>query len=97
MNNILRNSKKKYILAWAALGVVFPVTIVLIGPFGDKFPDFVFAPMIPLMFLAYVLARVGLPTVAVSTLVVSLNGVFYAGVGWLSWTVLMLLSKDRPR
>jgi hypothetical protein len=97
MNDIPRSSKKKYILAWAVLGVVYPVTVVLSGRFGDKLPDFAFAPMIPLMFFAYLLARAGLPTAVVSTLVVSLNGTLYAGVGWLSWTVWKLLSRDKPR
>jgi len=101
MNDIPGNSKKKYILAWAAFGVLFPVTVVLIGRygpvFGSKFPDLVFAPMIPLIFLAYVLARVGLPAAVVSAMVVFSNGALYAGVGWLSWPVLKLLSRDKPR
>jgi uncharacterized membrane protein YoaK (UPF0700 family) len=101
MNDIPRNSKKKYILAWAALGVLFPVIVVLIGRyghgFGNKFPDFVLAPMIPLIFLAYVLARGGLPAAVVSALVVFLNGALYAGVGWLSWPAFKLLSRDKPR
>jgi hypothetical protein len=57
----------------------------------------VFAPMIPLIFLAFVLARGGLPAAVVSALVLFLNGALYAGVGWLSWPVLKLLARDKPR
>jgi hypothetical protein len=101
MNDIPRNWNKAYILAWAAVGVLFPVTVVLIGRYGDglgdKIPHFVLAPMIPLIFLAYILARGGLPAAVVSALVVFLNGALYAGVGWLSWLMLKLLSRDKPR
>jgi hypothetical protein len=89
--------KKKYISAWALLGFLFPVTVFLIGRYGDKLPGFVFAPMIPLMFVATVLASAGLPPAIISALVLSLNGALYAGVGWLSWPVAKLLSQREQR
>ena len=99
MRDISRSSKKKYIFAWASLGFLFPVTVVLIGRFGhgfgDKIPGFVFVPMIPLIFIASVLASAGLPAAIISALVLSLNGAFYAGVGWLSWPVAKLLARQQ--
>jgi len=85
--------KKKYIAAWALLGFLFPVTVILTPGFGDKMPGFVLAPMIPLMFVAIVLANVGLPSAIISALVLLLNGALYAGVGWLSWPMVKLLSQ----
>jgi hypothetical protein len=101
MRDISRSSKKIYISAWASLGFLFPVTVVLIGRyghgFGDKIPGFVFAPMIPLIFVASVLASAGFPSAIISALVLSLNGALYAGVGWLSWPMAKLLSQRQLR
>jgi hypothetical protein len=94
---ISRFSKKQYIIVWAAFGLLFPVAMVLIGRFGDKLPGFVFAPMIPLMFIAVVLTNAGLPPAIVSVAVLSLNVVFYAVVGWVSWPMVALLSRRQRR
>jgi hypothetical protein len=90
--------KKKYISAWALLGFLFPLTVFLIGPYGDNLPGFVFAPMIPLVFVAILLASAGFPPAIISALVMSLNVALYAGVGWLSsWPVAKLLSQREQR
>jgi hypothetical protein len=90
--------KKKYISAWALLGFLFPITVFLTGRYGDNLPGFVFAPMIPLMFVATVLASAGLSSAIISALVLSLNVSLYAGVGWLSsWPVAKLLSQRKQR
>ena len=99
VRDVTRFSKKQYIFVWAAFGLLFPVAIVLIGryAFADKIPGFVLAPMIPLMFVAVMLASAGLPSAMISVVVLSLNGVFYAGVGWLSWPMAALLSRRQRR
>lgn len=93
--------KKKYVSAWGLLGLLFPVTLVLIGRFGHglgaDIPSFVTAPMVPLIFVAYALALAVtdaggnsaalLPTLTISALVLLLNAAFYAGLGWLSWPI----------
>ena len=53
------------------------------------------APTIPLMFVGIALANAGFPPAIISALVLSLNGAFYAGIGWLSWPVAKLLSKRK--
>ena len=85
--------KKKYIFTWALLGFLCPITVFLIGRFGDKLPGFVFAPIVPLIFVAVVLANAGLPAAIISALVLTLNVALYAGVGWLSWPLARLLSQ----
>ena len=54
--------------------------------------------MIPLMFVGVVRASAGFPSTIISVVLLSLNGGFYAGVGWLSWPVVALLSRrKRPK
>jgi hypothetical protein len=97
MPDVSPSWKKKYISAWALLGLLFPVTIVLIGQYGHGLgaviPGFVFVPMIPLIFVATVLASAGLPAAIISALLLLLNAALYAGVGWLSWPLAKLLSQ----
>jgi hypothetical protein len=89
------SAKKKYLFAGGALGFAFPVIIVLIGRYGQglgaDIPSFVFAPLVPLIFLAYVLGQVGVPATIIWAIVLFLNVALYVGLGWLSWWIVKRL------
>jgi hypothetical protein len=88
----MESAKKKYLFAWVALGVAFPVTIVLIGRYGHGLeahvPGYVFTPLVPLIFVACALGSVGIPAPVIRALVLFLNAALYAGVGWLCWWIV---------
>jgi hypothetical protein len=91
----MNSAKKKCMFAGGALGIAFPVIIILIGRYGGglgaDIPGFVFAPLVPLIFVAYVLGYVGVPATIISVIVLVLNASLYAGLGWLSWWIVKRL------
>jgi hypothetical protein len=91
----MNSAKKKCMVAGGALGIAFPVIIIFIGRYGGglgaDIPDLVFEPLVPLIFVAYVLGQVGVPATIVWAIVLFLNVALYAGLGWLSWWIVKRL------
>ena len=86
------SAKKIYLFAWAALGVAFPETIMLIGHYRPELlahiPRFATVPITALVFLSDVLGLyVGVPLPLISPLVLLLNAAVYAGFDWLLWWI----------
>ena len=89
------STKTKYISSWGIAGGFYPVIIGLVLQFGVDMPSLIYAPLVPLIFVAETLglavADAGdswsplLPTIVIITFVLLLNAACYAGIGWLSW------------
>ena len=103
----MNSAKTKYISSWGLIGFIYPVIVVLILKYGDRFgaklPGFIRATIMPLVLVAEALGLAVtdgggdsgalLPTIAIIIVVLLLNTAFCAGVGWLSWPTIKKLRE----
>jgi|SRR5580704_5334239 hypothetical protein len=107
----MHSAKTKYISSWGITGFIYPIIVVLISQYGDRFgakiPRFIYVPIVPLVVVTEALGLAVtdgggdsgalLPTIIIIIIVLLLNAAFYAGVCWLSWLAIKKWREFREK
>jgi len=102
----MQKTKKRYLLGWGLIGLLFPVVMLLVAryvPVGERAPRVVVSLLSPMvlviLWLALAVTDAGgdsgatLPGLIILTIATLLNVGLYVGIGAVSWPLVQGLFR----